>query len=139
MAVRTISGRVDVGLLGVGWYGSAAEEEGPRAATDCEIVGGSIDRGDNAVAFVSFKNGYCTGTLIAPNVILTAGHCSVVDESCNGGGGPAKYPSVGLHGVWRDGASRSRGAGAAAGVGGEGRRESPASELRVARGRSLAR
>lgn len=94
MSIRTISGLVGAGMLVVGCYGSPEEEEEPLAATESEIVGGSIDRGDNAVAFVSFKNGYCTGTLIAPNVILTAGHCSVVDESCNGGGGPAKCQAI---------------------------------------------
>jgi V8-like Glu-specific endopeptidase len=65
----------------------------PTGATRESIIGGTVDTGDNAVAYLDFEDGKgggmsCTGTLIAPNVVLTAGHCSLVDETCNGGGGP---------------------------------------------------
>lgn len=45
-----------------------------------EIIGGTLDGNDPAVvAFIAEQNGYggqfCTGTLIAPQTVLTAGHC----------------------------------------------------------------
>jgi V8-like Glu-specific endopeptidase len=64
-------------------------------STALRIIGGRVDAADNAVGFITFPDGKggeftCTGTLIAPNVMLTAGHCSVTDDTCNGGGGPAQ-------------------------------------------------
>jgi hypothetical protein len=49
----------------------------PRTGTGHqEIVGGTIDTGDPAVPIVAIGNGgLCTGTVISPHVILTAGHC----------------------------------------------------------------
>jgi secreted trypsin-like serine protease len=44
------------------------------------IQAGAADKGDPAVGFVWFTmQGFCTGTLISPTVVLTAGHC-VQDE-----------------------------------------------------------
>lgn len=40
-----------------------------------ELQGGKIDRGDPAVGLVWLEDDLCTGTLIAPDVVLTAGHC----------------------------------------------------------------
>jgi secreted trypsin-like serine protease len=40
-----------------------------------EIRGGEAESGMPAVGLVAFGNSYCTGTLIAPNVVLTAAHC----------------------------------------------------------------
>src|SRR5689334_16938607 len=45
-----------------------------------EIRGGEVDSGDLAVGLLFSHNGSrvtesCSGSLIAPNVILTAGHC----------------------------------------------------------------
>ena len=40
------------------------------------IQGGALDPGDPAVGDVEIEGGsLCTGTLIAPDVVLTAGHC----------------------------------------------------------------
>lgn len=39
------------------------------------IRGGEAESGMPAVGLVAFGGSYCTGTLIAPNVVLTAAHC----------------------------------------------------------------
>jgi hypothetical protein len=39
------------------------------------VIGGTLDEGDPAVVAVLSETGLCTGTLIAPHVILTAAHC----------------------------------------------------------------
>lgn len=39
------------------------------------IRGGEAESGMPAVGLVAFGSSYCTGTLIAPNVVLTAAHC----------------------------------------------------------------
>jgi secreted trypsin-like serine protease len=52
-----------------------------RAASDDEAIqGGDVDPGDPAVGFVWYDwgadgYGFCTATLIAPTVVLTAAHC----------------------------------------------------------------
>lgn len=45
------------------------------STTGQSIVGGVTDTGDPAVVIVDLGNGLCTGTVISPHVILTAGHC----------------------------------------------------------------
>jgi hypothetical protein len=41
-----------------------------------EIQGGALDKRDPAVGLVWLRGGgFCSGTLIAPDVVLTAGHC----------------------------------------------------------------
>jgi hypothetical protein len=48
----------------------------PGASEQDSIQGGSKDAKDPAVGLVWIRGGgFCTGTLIAPNVVLTAGHC----------------------------------------------------------------
>lgn len=45
------------------------------------IQGGALDSGDKfAVAIVDASNGMCSGTLIAPNLVLTARHCIAADD-----------------------------------------------------------
>ena len=49
---------------------------GVGSQTDEAIQGGASDNGDVAVGLVWIRGGgFCTGTLVADNVVLTAGHC----------------------------------------------------------------
>jgi len=51
--------------------GAAASGEDEEA-----IQGGAVDKKDPAVGLVWIKGGgFCSGSLVAPNVVLTAGHC----------------------------------------------------------------
>ncbi len=50
--------------------------DGAAGSDESSIQGGHIDSGDAAVGLVWFQGGgFCSGALIAPNVVLTAGHC----------------------------------------------------------------
>ena len=54
--------------------GSVTEATG---ATADEIQGGDAETGEPAVGVTTTTSGYCSATLIAPDVVLTAGHCVV--------------------------------------------------------------
>src|SRR5439155_15051516 len=56
--------------------GACGGGAGDAAATEEPIQGGRRDSGDPAVGVVWFQGGgFCSGALIAPDVVLTAGHC----------------------------------------------------------------
>jgi len=63
-------------LLSLPLAGCATEIEDPGSDTLTNIQGGAPDTGDPAVGLLVFDDGgYCTGSLIASNVVLTAAHC----------------------------------------------------------------
>ncbi len=53
---------------------AACTAEDPLGVDTQAIVGGTVDTGDPAVVLLMGSGG-CTGTLVAPNVVLTAAHC----------------------------------------------------------------
>jgi hypothetical protein len=68
-----------VGLtLAIGGCGADPSDAEDTLATSADsIERGSVDNGNPAVGMVWFQNnGFCTGVLIAPNVVMTAGHCA---------------------------------------------------------------
>lgn len=58
-----------------GCLGSTDNDSELIGATSLPIIGGVEDSGDPAVVMTQTADGQCTGTLIAPTVVLTAAHC----------------------------------------------------------------
>jgi len=70
----SLLGPVTLALSLVAACGGAATDGGDESEAD--IQGGKVDTGDAAVGLVWIASGgFCTGTLIAPSVVLTAAHC----------------------------------------------------------------
>lgn len=60
------------GLLGLSL---AACADPTTTSSSRPIVNGTVDTGDPAVVILDLGGGLCTGTVISPHVVLTAGHC----------------------------------------------------------------
>ena len=62
---------------------SASEEASPASSTTDAVAGGTVVAyGDfPAVGLVQLGRGYCTGTLVREDVVLTASHCLVGQET----------------------------------------------------------
>lgn len=65
-----------LGALAALSLSACRSESAPTGSQDDEIRGGAVETGYPAVGIVRMENGsFCTGTLVAPDVVLTAGHC----------------------------------------------------------------
>jgi S1-C subfamily serine protease len=61
-------------LLGLAFAGCAVAESDVVSESE-PIMGGQIAREYSSAVLVDSDHGYCSGALIAPRVVLTAGHC----------------------------------------------------------------
>ena len=65
-----------VGIVGLGCLAAACEGVPPTGVVDQPVLGAELSTNDPAVvALMANGNVFCTGTLISPRVVLTAGHC----------------------------------------------------------------
>src|SRR5437868_13561334 len=63
-------------VLALGLGAMACGNAEPVGRADFEVFGGSPAPDDSAViAVVNFAGGQCSGSLIAPNLVMTARHC----------------------------------------------------------------
>src|SRR5204863_45058 len=71
--------------------GSDHLDDASVASSRADIIGGKVDNLDTFVVGIDIGGlGVCSGTLIAPNLVLTARHCvsrTLVQIDCNPDGG----------------------------------------------------
>ena len=87
-------------LAGCGAPGAEPDDGGSVARLQQPIIGGSLDEGTSGVVGLALDlgsrvAGHCSGTLIAPNLVLTARHCVALTEATDAEGlvecGTAKF------------------------------------------------
>ncbi|MGZ3420177.1 MAG: S1 family peptidase [Polyangiales bacterium] len=89
---------IALSFLACSSHSSSVDDDLPAVATDEAIVHGALDRDRHpAVVAIATRDGHlCSGSLVAPNVVLTARHCvaHLVDENivCPGAFGAALAP-----------------------------------------------
>jgi hypothetical protein len=81
---------------------SGPDRAGTPGVEEAPIEGGEVDTNDPAIGVLVYSDGnYCTGSLIAPDVVLTAGHC--VDQALEGfytqGGTSKLLPGMTKHAI----------------------------------------
>jgi hypothetical protein len=84
-----------VALLGA--LVACSSSDGNDSTQDRDIQGGTADAGHPGVGLIWFQGGgFCTGTLISPSVVLTAGHCvqDPIDGFYTGTGAPSPLVAI---------------------------------------------
>jgi MYXO-CTERM domain-containing protein len=65
-----------VGVIGIGFVLAACQDPTPVGVVAQPVVGAELSTDDpGVVALLIGQNVFCTGTLVSPRVVLTAGHC----------------------------------------------------------------
>lgn len=83
--------------------GCADGLESPGAMATMPIIGGNADPGSPAVVMLSTASATCSGTLIGPHTVLTAGHCVADSIAADDHTGVVEFGSGGGDGFtdWR--------------------------------------
>ncbi len=83
-ARRTVRSRI-VAVLGLAVAASAAVAAGPVAHSQAVIDGPVVDPAPSWAAAVLGSGTLCSGALVAPNLVITAGHCDARTKVSVGG------------------------------------------------------
>jgi V8-like Glu-specific endopeptidase len=69
------AGFTPAGAAAAALLAAACSAPDQPASASLPIIGGNFDAGDDAIVLVEIAAGLCTGTLVAPRVVMTAAHC----------------------------------------------------------------
>ncbi len=94
-------------VVATGCMGEISSSEQDVDHVDSPVINGTTDSGDPAVVMLrATQGGYCTGTLVAPSVVITAAHCvdgitaKTVGFGLNGQSTPAAVRAQIAHPRW---------------------------------------
>lgn len=82
----------------LGAAGCMEDEAFLPETTSAPIIGGIEDDGSPAVVMTTTSTGSCTGTLVAPRIVLTAGHCVINSIKAGNHGGRVYFGHGGSEG-----------------------------------------